>query len=144
MILLISMLPALLGLAGGQEAIPQAQTTFIQNEFVTRVPVRPMPSPPRFAWGEIDGGPRCIESKLVRGALITGSEHVDFVLGGERRVRANFESDCPALDFYEGFYVSSPNRMICAGRDAIRSRMGGSCAIESFTQLVPVRKLRVP
>ena len=144
MILFISMLPALLGLgSASQEAFPQVRMTFVQNEFVIRVPVRPMPSTPRLAWEEADG-PRCIASKAIRGALLSGSGHVDFVMGNSRRVRAKFDRDCPALDFYEGFYVNSPSPQICAGRDAIRSRMGGSCAIESFTQLVPIRKSRVP
>ena len=144
MISLFSMLPALLGLAGGgQHAFPQVRTTFVQDEFVIRIPARPAPSPRRFVWEEVDG-PKCIPSSLIRGALLSGTEHVDFVMSGNRRLRANFESDCPALDFYEGFYVSSPTRLICAGRDSIRSRMGGSCSIESFTQLVPVRKARVP
>lgn len=144
MIFFVSLLPALLGLSGGgQHAFPQVRTTLVQDEFVTRVPVRPMPSPRRFVWEEVQG-PKCIASEVVRGALLSGSEHVDFVVRGNRRFRANFDSNCPALDFYEGFYVNSPNRMICAGRDAIRSRMGSSCSIESFTQLVAVRKARVP
>ena len=144
MIFVISLLPALLGLAGAQqEEFPQVRTSFVQNEFVIRVPVRPMPAASRLVWEAVDG-PKCISSNFIRGALLSGSEHVDFVMGGNRRFRANFDSDCPALDFYEGFYVSSPNRMICAGRDAIRSRMGGSCSIESFSQMVPVRRVRVP
>ena len=144
MIFLVSMLPALLGLAGGgQDPFPQVRTTFIQNEFITRVPVRSSPVPARFVWEEVRG-PKCIASNFIRGALLSGTEHVDFVMGGNRRFRARFDDDCPALDFYEGFYVNSPNRMICAGRDTVRSRMGGSCSIESFTQLVPVRRIRVP
>ncbi|MDQ3470841.1 MAG: hypothetical protein M3428_00410 [Pseudomonadota bacterium] len=143
MILFVSLLPALLGLTGaGQASFPQARTTFVQDEFVTRVPVRP-PTPTRFAWAEAKG-PRCIASQYVRGALLSGTEHVDFVMSSNRRFRAKFDSDCPALDFYEGFYVNSPNRMICAGRDEIRSRMGGSCSIESFSHLVPVRRAAIP
>lgn len=143
MILFISLLPALLGMAAADQTVfPQVRTSFVQNEFVTRVPVRP-PTATRFAWAEAKG-PRCIASRFVRGALLSGTEHVDFVMSSNRRFRAKFDSDCPALDFYEGFYVNSPTRMICAGRDEIRSRMGGSCSIESFTQLVPVRRLAVP
>jgi hypothetical protein len=143
MIFFISLLPALLALtASGGINSAQVSTSFVQNEFVTRVPVLPSPTV-RFVWEEVDG-PNCIAAKHVRGALLSDSEHVDFVMGSNRRFRAKFDSDCPALDFYEGFYVNSPNRMICAGRDEIRSRMGGSCSIESFTQLVPVRRVRVP
>ena len=144
MIFFVSLLPALLGLTAVQSAdYPQVRTTFVQNEFVTRVPARPRPNPPRFIWEETRG-PKCISSNAIQGALLSGSDHVDFVTNSKRRFRAKFDSDCPALDFYEGFYVNSPSRMICAGRDEIRSRMGGSCSIESFTQLVPVRRAPVP
>jgi len=142
MILFLSLLPALLGQTAADSSFPRARTTFLQNEFVTRVPVRPRP-PTRFVWAELKG-PRCIGSQFIRGALLSGTEHVDFVMASNRRFRAKFDSDCPALDFYEGFYVSSPNRLICAGRDAIRSRMGGTCSIESFRQLVPVRRAAIP
>jgi hypothetical protein len=144
MIFFVSLLPALIGLtAADQTVFPQVRTTFVQNEFVTRVPVRPPSMPSRFVWSEVRG-PKCIASHLVRGALLSGREHVDFVMSSNRRFRAKFDSDCPALDFYEGFYVNSPNRMICAGRDEIRSRMGGSCSIESFSHLVPVRRAAIP
>lgn len=144
MILFVSLLPALLGLtAAGQTAFPQVRTTFVQNEFVTRVPVRPPPARARFVWAELKG-PKCIGSQNVRGALLSGTSHVDFVMATNRRFRARFDDDCRELDFYEGFYVTSPNRLICAGRDAIRSRMGGTCSIESFRQLVPVRRAAIP
>lgn len=144
MILFVSLLPALLALAAAdQSAFPPARTTFLEDEFVTRVPALPSPTPARFVWAEVSG-PRCIASKYIRGALLSGTEHVDFVMSGNRRFRARFDSNCPALDFYEGFYVNSPNRMICAGRDAIRSRMGGTCSIESFSQMVPLRRAAIP
>lgn len=144
MILFISLLPALIGLAGAdQSPFPQARTTFVQDEFVTRVPVQPRSAPRRFVWEEVRG-PKCIASQYIRSALLSGAEHVDFVMASNRRFRAKFDSDCPALDFYEGFYVNSPNRLICAGRDEIRSRMGGSCSIESFSQLVPARRAAIP
>lgn len=143
MILIVSLLPALLGLTAEPSPYPQARTSFVQDEFVTRVPVRPLPSPPRFVWEEVKG-PRCIASGYIVGALLSGPEHVDFLMTSSRRYRARFDSGCPALDFYEGFYVNSPNRLICAGRDEIRSRMGGSCSIASFSQLVPVRRAPIP
>ena len=143
MIFFVSLLPALMGLAAPAQTFPQVRTSFVQDEFVTRVPVRPRAVSPRFAWAEADG-PKCIASKYIRGALLSGTGHVDFVMSSNRRVRAKFDSDCPALDFYEGFYVNSPNRLICAGRDEIRSRMGGSCSIEAFHQLLPVRRGAIP
>jgi hypothetical protein len=143
MITFISLLPALLGLAAPAQTFPQVRTSFVQNEFVTRVPVRPRTMPARFVWAEADG-PKCIAAKYVRGALLAGTGYVDFVMSSNRRFRAKFDNDCPAIDFYEGFYVNSPNRLICAGRDEIRSRMGGSCSIEAFRQLLPVRRAAIP
>lgn len=144
MIFLVALLPTLLGLAEGTElAAAQARTSFVQNEFITRVPVRPQLDRPRFIWEEVRG-PRCIASNFIVGALLSQSDHVDFVMASNRRFRAKFDRDCPALDFYEGFYVNSPTRLICAGRDEIRSRMGGSCAITSFRQLLPVRRAPIP
>ncbi|MBA3525545.1 MAG: hypothetical protein M3438_01680 [Pseudomonadota bacterium] len=144
MILFVSLLPALVGLSAVEQApFPQARTTFNQDEFVTRVPVQLRSKASRFVWTEVRG-PRCIASHYIRGALLSGRNHVDFVMSSERRFRATFGNACPALDFYDGFYVNSPNRLICAGRDEIRSRMGGSCSIESFRQLVPLRRVAIP
>ena len=47
------------------------------------------------------------------------------------------DSDCPALDFYGGFYLQPDDERICAKRETIRSRVGGSCRIERFRLLVP-------
>ena len=124
MIFFVALLPALLGLAGLDELPPpQARTRIVQNEFVTRIPVRPRPDRPRFIWEEAKG-PKCIASNFIVGALLSDSDHVDFVMSSNRRFRARFDADCHGLDFYAGFYVNSPSRLICAGRDEIRSRMG--------------------
>ena len=57
-------------------------------------------------------------------------QHVD-------RIRAQFDEDCPALDFYGGFYLQPQDESLCARRDAVHSRIGSSCMIERFKQLVP-------
>ena len=51
------------------------------------------------------------------------------------RVRAKIDDDCPAIDFYGGFYLQPEDDRVCAKRDEIRSRMGGSCRIERFRSL---------
>jgi hypothetical protein len=93
-------------------------------------------------WRERRGG-RCINSADVAGAAITPDGAVDFVLRGGKRMRAWLESECPALDFYQGFYVK-PDRdgMVCAGRDSIHSRSGGECQIDRFRRLEPVTSLQ--
>jgi hypothetical protein len=69
--------------------------------------------------------------------VLSGEEQVDFVLADRRRIRAQFDEDCPALDFYGGFYLQPQDDQLCAHRDAIHSRMGGSCTIGRFRQLKP-------
>jgi hypothetical protein len=41
------------------------------------------------------------------------------------------------LDFYGQLYLLPNDGRICARRDSIRSRVGGSCRIEKFRTLVP-------
>jgi hypothetical protein len=69
--------------------------------------------------------------------MLSGPQQVDFILVNRQHVRAELDNDCPALDFYGGFYLQLPDDRLCAGRDAIRPRMGGSCTIEKFKMLVP-------
>jgi hypothetical protein len=111
----------------------------IERRTIIRVPVgRPGRPAPMSLWRERRGG-RCIDSSRVAGAAITPEGAVDFVLRGGKRMRAWLESECPALDFYQGFYVKpDADGMVCAGRDAIHSRSGGECQIDRFRRLEPV------
>ena len=108
----------------------------VQDEVILRVPVQPRPAP-HIEWRE-KKGPKCIPAGLIRRASLSGSEEVDFILSGGGRVRARFEDHCPALDFYGGFYLQfGRDQQICAGRDAVQSRMGRNCTIERFHLLIP-------
>ena len=73
------------------------------------------------------------------GALVPNRlrQSVIVVLRDRSRVRARIDEDCSALDFYDGFYVQPEDEQLCARRDEISSRMGGSCKIEKFRSLVP-------
>lgn len=134
----IALLPALLGLAASAAAPAQEQvrTVIVRDEILIRVPMRPRPMLRPIEWAERKG-PKCIASGAIRGAMLSGPEQVDFLLFDRRRVRARLDNNCPALDFYAGFYLNPDDQRICAGRDAIRSRIGGSCMIERFRELVP-------
>ena len=69
-----------------------------------------------------------------------GANTVDLLMRDNRRVRAHLGRRCAGLDYYSGLYVdANPDGQICAGRDAIRSRMGGQCGIVQFRQLQPAR-----
>jgi hypothetical protein len=130
--------PLLLGLFAVQPATVERSVTrlIIQDEVILRVPVQPHPLFPDIEWVE-KKGPRCIPAAAIQRALLSGSEQVDFVLANHARIRAQFAEGCPALDFYGGFYLQPQDDRLCAHRDAVHSRMGGSCAIEGFKQLIP-------
>lgn len=132
------LLPLLLALFAAQPQMMEQSVTrlVIQDEVILRVPVLPRPVMPELKWEERKG-PKCIPSAAIQRALLSGSGQVDFILAGRGRIRAQLDEDCPALDFYAGFYLQPQDDRLCAGRDVIRSRMGGSCTIERFKQLVP-------
>ena len=135
---ILNFVPLLLGIFAAQPGMVQQSVSrlVVQDEVILRVPVAPHPPLPGVAWEERKG-PKCIPTAAIQRALLSGSEQVDFVLTGRGRMRAELDEDCPALDFYGGFYLQPEDQQVCAGRDAIHSRMGGSCTIERFKQLIP-------
>lgn len=112
----------------------------IRERVIVRVPARPVPvAPARIKWKE-KRGPRCIPMASVGGAAVIERDSVDLMLKGGQRVRARFESSCPALDYYSGFYIMpSADAQICADRDSIHTRAGGECQITRFRKLVAGR-----
>ena len=135
----------LMALAGApeQDAAPEpvryAQLT-VRQQIIVRVPARPpgaLASPLEWKEGK---GIKCIPASSVAGAAMPRRGSVDLVLRDRSRIRAKLENSCPALDYYNGFYIS-PNSegMICADRQSIRSRMGGECEIDAFKTLKPVK-----
>lgn len=140
----LPLLPMLVGLAGiGAEPARPAVTSLVQDdELVLRVPVRPLPQP-RLVWHP--AAPlRCVPIRAIRGAVLSSPENVDILFPRQQRVRARFAGDCPALDFYDGFYLKPQDGQLCAGRDIVYSRMGGSCRIEGLHLLVPRLKRQSP
>ena len=130
---LLSLLPAILGLTAAP-ATDEVRTIIVQQEMIMRVPVRPMPH--ALTWEE-GKGPKCVPATSIRGAALSGRESVDFLLFDRTRLRAELDEDCPALDFYNGFYLTPDDGRICAKRDGIHSRMGRSCRIEKFRRPIP-------
>jgi hypothetical protein len=133
--------PLLLGVLVVQPGDAQTTVTrlVVQDEVIWRIPIRPRPATPPIKWIE-HKGPKCIPIHAIRGALLTGSDYVDFVLADRSRIRAKFDGDCPALDFYGNFYLQPEDDRLCAKRDEIHSRMGGSCQIDKFRELEPKLK----
>ena len=130
--------PLLFGMFAGQPVSVGESVTrlVIHDEVILRVPVQPHRFVPDVEWAE-RRGPRCIPAAAIQRALLSTPARVDFVLSNRTRVRARLDENCAGLDFYAGFYLQPHGDMLCAGRDAIYSRMGGSCTIEQFSQLVP-------
>jgi len=116
----------------------------IHEEVILRLPhasrSRTLPfADTREQWRETRG-PRCIEMSQIAGAAMLGPTSFDLILRNRTRIRARLDSRCPALDYYRGFYVSTPNDgRICADRDIVRSRAGAACGIDTFRILRPVR-----
>ena len=133
------MIPALFGMAAQAQTDEQVvRRVVIHDEVILRIPIRPRLSRP-IEWVERKG-PRCLPASLIVGAVLSGPSSIDFVMRNRQRVRAVMDSDCPALDFYGRFYLQPDDEYICAKRETIHSRVGGSCRIEKFRTLVPQYK----
>lgn len=113
----------------------------IHQRVIIRVPaMAPPPAPPRpIKWKERKG-PKCIPLNQLAGAAITQNDSVDLFLHGGTRLRAVLDDDCPALDYYSGFYIRpTTDGQICQKRDMLHTRSGGQCRVERFRTLVPDR-----
>jgi hypothetical protein len=85
-------------------------------------------------------GPKCLAIPEIEGASMTREDSVDLVTADGAVMRARFDDRCPAMDFYEGFYMRrTSDGMVCAGRDALKARSGADCRIKSFKRLVNKR-----
>ncbi len=125
-------------LAGGEPAAPgpSVRTMEFEQRLIVRVPVRPQLRG-RLHWEEEDFGPKCLPLNAIAGASLAGRDGIDFMLRNRQRVRAKLDSECRGLDFWDGFYIQPEDRRICARRDAISSRAGGTCEINRFRMLSP-------
>lgn len=126
-----------------EEKVEFAQL-MIQRRVVVRVPAMrlqaaPVPMPQPIPLKEVKG-PKCLVMSQLAGAAITRPDSVDLYLRGGRRLRAQLDDDCPALDYYSGFYLApTKDGQVCGGRDTIHARSGGKCLIDRFRELVPKR-----
>ena len=132
----LGLIPALFGLAGDPPSQQRGvRRVVINQEMVISIPIRPRPRQ-TLEWNE-HKGPKCIPVERIAGALWSGPSSIDFILRDRRRIRAVMDDECPALDFYKGFYLQPDDERICAKRESIQNRVGASCRIERFRRLVP-------
>ena len=143
-LLLLTLTPAASAAVGQIDGVELAQFT-IHQRIVIRIPrILPRPKeqrsePPAIRWAE-KKGPRCVPMAALEGAIITGGDSVDLMVADGTRLRAVFDDECPALDFYSGLYVKgTADGLICADRDSIRARSGSVCQIDGFKRLVAKR-----
>ena len=144
LLLLFALTPAASAEIGQVDGVELAQLT-IHQRIVIRIPRLlggrpPQRSEPVEQRWSIKKGPKCVPMAALEGAIISGADSVDLMVADGTRLRAEFDEDCPALDFYSGLYVKgTADGMICADRDSIRARSGSSCRIEGFKRLVAKR-----
>lgn len=133
------LIPSLFGLVLQSAPADQVvRRVIVHDEVIFRIPIRPRPGPV-IEWHE-EKGPKCVPAAAIAGALLSGASSIDFVMRDRSRIRAEMDNDCQALDYYGQFYLQPADDMVCAKREEIRSRIGGSCRIERFRRLKP--KLR--
>jgi len=81
---------------------------------------------------------KCVKTEKLVAALGSNEDSVDLLLIDGKRLRAKLQANCPAIDFYEGFYIKpQKDGKLCAARDALRLRSGGQCRITEFRTLQP-------
>lgn len=82
----------------------------------------------------------CIDTDRIAGAVIMDQRTLDVVLRGGERFRLSLASDCPQVGYYGSFYyqVSSAGKL-CAGRDRVMGRAGGSCKVRAIAPITPDR-----
>ena len=135
---LVSLLSALLaGSVGSSAPEESVRVTTIEERLIIRVPVARRPRQRLNIRWEEEKGPKCIPADSIARAFLSGPGSIDILMRSRQLIRAKLDSDCDGLDFYSGLYVEPEDRRICAKRDTIRSRVGGSCRIERFRTLVP-------
>jgi len=134
------LVPLLLLAVAAPAAAPASDTLLAQLTVRQRVIIRvPRVAPPKAITWKEKRGPKCVPTAALAGAVVTARDRIDLVLRGGQRVRARLDDDCRGLDFYSGFYLRPDARgLVCAGRDAIRSRAGARCQIDRFRLLEAV------
>jgi hypothetical protein len=133
---LVGLLSALLAGSGAAPAPSEGvKVMTVHERLIIRIPVVARPRI-RIRWEE-EKGPKCLPAESIARAFLSSPDSVDFLLRNRQRVRARLDSDCDGLDFYGQLYLLPNDGRICARRDTIHSRVGGSCRIERFRTLVP-------
>lgn len=122
-------------IVGGAAApVPPA----FDDRTVQRVHARPGRGAGTGTAGGASARTRCVGIDHVAGAIVFGDRAVELTMTDHTRWRMNFDTACPALGFYQGFYYRrAVAGRLCAGRDAVIARSGGTCPISSIVRARP-------
>lgn len=143
-LILLALMPGASAEESRVDQVEVAQLIFHQR-IIIRIPRLPFTRPPVDAseavrWVE-KKGPKCVALGEIAGATINAPNSVDLIVEDDKRIRAKLDDNCPSLDYYSGLYLkATPDGMICADRDALRTRSGGSCGIDEFKRLVAKKR----
>ena len=121
---------------GGLLVLSAAATPPAFDRSVAQVRARPGQGEPTAGPGSRSARTRCVGVDHVAGAVVFGDRAVELTMNDHSRWRMNFAASCPALSFYQGFYYRrAVAGRLCAGRDAVISRAGGTCPITSIVRV---------
>ena len=87
-----------------------AHASSSSEEVIMRIPVRPR-SVAAVSNGTNSKGPKCIDAANIRGRCpVRPVQRSTSCCSTGTRLRAQLDEDCPALDFYNGFYLTARRR----------------------------------
>ncbi|SNS45684.1 hypothetical protein [Sphingopyxis indica] len=124
----------------------------IEQQLIIRVPARRSPltnfsAPPApsariretpIVWKE-KKAPKCVAMRDIMGMQAVQRDSIDLITRQNRRLRAQLNRGCRALDFYAGFYMKgNKDGRLCEDRDEIHARTGARCEVDKFRLMVPV------
>lgn len=82
----------------------------------------------------------CLSASDIAGVQVGQTNRLVLYMRDRRIFTAYLDKACRAREFYSGFYLErQSDGKLCAGRDKLHSRAGGSCELGRFGQLVAVR-----
>ncbi|MBO9621163.1 MAG: hypothetical protein J7500_00470 [Sphingomonas sp.] len=82
----------------------------------------------------------CVKMERIAGFTVNRFDSVDLQLKDGKLLRAKLSKDCPALGFYQGFYMKpTEDKKMCSGRDSIRLRSGRLCGVDRLVELEPAK-----
>src|SRR3546814_7744458 len=88
---------------------------------------------------DLKKAPKCVAMRDIMGMQAVQRDSIDLITRQNRRLRAQLNRGCRALDFYAGFYMKgNKDGRLCEDRDEIHARTGARCEIGRAHACTPV------